>query len=181
MFRFPELAVAAVLSGSVLADPAVPPGATFQVEDLVFPVEDLVPEIESMDGSESESRLGGEVTVALTSDVLFALDKWVLTPKARQRLAGVAGKIKAESAGGVVKIQGHTDDQGADAYNQVLSLKRARAVQQALERLAAGAVTFEAAGFGETRPKLPNLVDGRASEFNRAKNRRVEIVFSVKQ
>ncbi|GAA2379907.1 OmpA family protein [Nonomuraea africana] len=181
MSPFPELALAAVLSVSALTDPGTPQDATYTVEDLVLPVEDIIAEVESMDGAQSESRTGEEVTVALTSDVLFAVDKWVLTAKARQRLGQVAEKIKAESAGGVVKIEGHTDDQGADAYNQALSLKRARAVQQALQQLEAGAVTFEAAGFGETKPKLPNLVDGRPSDYNRAKNRRVEIIFNVKE
>ncbi|MFE3453404.1 OmpA family protein [Nonomuraea sp. NPDC059194] len=171
MFLFPELALVVTL----LADPVAP------IEDVIAPVEDVVAEVESLDGTENVSTEGRQVTVALTSDVLFALDKWVLTAKARQRLASVADKIKAESADGAVKVYGHTDDQGADGYNQALSLRRARAVQQALERLAGGAVTFEAAGFGETRPRLPNVVDGRPSEENRAKNRRVEIVFSVKQ
>ena len=152
------------------------------VEDLVFPVEDLVPEVESLDGSESESQKGEQVTVALTSDVLFALDKAVLTPRARQRLRAVAAKIRAESAGGVVNVGGHTDDQGSDAYNRVLSLRRAQAVQLVLTTLLNGSgMTVHATGYGEAKPKLPNIVEGRPVEKNRAKNRRVEIVFNAKQ
>ncbi|WP_424528081.1 OmpA family protein [Sphaerisporangium viridialbum] len=185
----PRLLAAGLVVGSALvagagspawADPAVPPGSVFTVEDLVFPVEDIVPETESMDGTESESKSGEEVTVALTSDVLFALDKSVLTPRARKRLEQVAAKIQAESTGGVVKVEGHTDDQGTDAYNNVLSLKRAQAVRQALQGKLSG-VTFQAKGFGETRPKLPNIVQGRPIKENRAKNRRVEIIFTTKQ
>ncbi|MEO3790573.1 OmpA family protein [Nonomuraea sp. B10E15] len=162
--------------------PSTPPDATGAVEDLVLPVEDVIGEVESLDGTQSETRQGREVTVALTSDVLFGLDKWKLTGKAEQRLKQVAGKIGAEGAGGVVKIEGHTDDQGSDSYNVTLSQRRAQAVQTAMRRLLTGSgVTLQAKGYGESRPKLPNLVDGKPMEKNRAKNRRVEIVFTAKQ
>ncbi len=62
----------------------------------------------------------------------------------------------------------------------MLSLKRAQAVRQALQGKLSG-VTFQAKGFGETRPKLPNIVQGRPIKENRAKNRRVEIIFTTKQ
>lgn len=158
----------------------LPPTAVFPVEDLVFPVEDIVPEHESLDGAESESRLGAEVTVALTSDVLFPLDKAVLTARARQRLRQVAEKIRNEAAGGPVRIEGHTDDQGSHAYNDTLSLRRAQAVHRELRRVLPD-VTFQVRGFGERRPKLPNVVKGRPVAENRAKNRRVEIIFNVRR
>ncbi|MEV4392229.1 OmpA family protein [Nonomuraea sp. NPDC049607] len=181
MFRSLSLALALVLTPAP-SPVQVPPDAIGPVEDLVLPVEDIVGEVESMDGAESETKQGRQVTVALTSDVLFALDKWRLTPKARKRLVDVAAKVEAEGAGGVVRIGGHTDDQGSDAYNLVLSRRRAQAVRAALAPLLGGGnVTLQAAGYGETRPKLPNLVEGRPVERNRAKNRRVEIVFTAKQ
>ncbi|RSN14524.1 flagellar motor protein MotB [Nonomuraea sp. WAC 01424] len=184
MFRSLSLALALVLTPAPAPteQPTVPPGATGPVEDLVLPVEDIIGEVESLDGSESETKQGRQVTVALTSDVLFALDKWRLTAKARSRLAKVAEKVEAEGAGGVVRIEGHTDDQGSDAYNLVLSRRRAQAVREALRTLLGGGeVTLQATGYGETRPKLPNLVDGKPVERNRAKNRRVEIVFTARQ
>jgi outer membrane protein OmpA-like peptidoglycan-associated protein len=183
MFRSLSLALALVLTTPLTTPPTAPPeSATGVVEDLVFPVEDIIGEVESLDGTESETQQGTQVTVALTSDVLFALDKWALTGKARQRLKEVADQVNAEGAGGVVKIQGHTDDQGGDAYNQTLSRRRADAVRQAMTGLLTGAgVTLQAEGYGETRPKVPNVVDGEAIPENRAKNRRVEIVYDVKQ
>ncbi|WP_406673507.1 OmpA family protein [Nonomuraea sp. N2-4H] len=162
--------------------PTVPDGAAGPVEDLVLPVEDIIGEVESMDGTESEITQGKQVTVAVTSDVLFALDKWQLTAKARDRLAKVARKVQDEVDGGVVKIEGHTDDQGTDAYNRTLSLRRAQAVEKVMRGLLAGSgVTLQARGFGESRPKLPNVVKGKPVEENRAKNRRVEIIFTAKQ
>lgn len=179
MFRSLSLTLALLLT----SPPTTPPeSATGVVEDLVLPVEDIIGEIESLDGTESQTQEGTQVTVALTSDVLFALDKWQLTAKARQRLGEVADKVGTESAGGLVKIQGHTDDQGSDAYNLRLSQRRAQAVEQAMRGLLTGAdVTLQSQGYGETRPKAPNIVDGRPMAKNRAKNRRVEIVYNVKQ
>ncbi|MCF6476642.1 OmpA family protein [Nonomuraea sp. MG754425] len=180
MFR--SLSVALTLVLSPAPAPTPPADATGVVEDLVLPVEDIVGEVESMDGAESETKLGRQVTVAVTSDVLFAVDKWQLTAKARQRLAKVAAKVEAEGAGGVVKIEGHTDDQGTDAYNVTLSQRRAQAVEDIMRGLLSSAgVTLEAHGYGEGRPKVPNLVDGKPVAKNRAKNRRVEIVFTARQ
>ncbi|MEU6712891.1 OmpA family protein [Nonomuraea sp. NPDC046802] len=178
MFRSLSVALALALSPT----PSTPPDATGAVENLVLPVEDTIGEMESMDGTESETKQGRQVTVALTSDVLFELDKWQLTAKARQRLEQVAEKVNGEGAGGVVKIEGHTDDQGSDSYNVTLSRRRAQAVQGAMRGLMTGAgVTLQASGYGEKRPKVPNMIDGRPVEKNRAKNRRVEIVFTAKQ
>jgi len=177
MFRSLSLALALVLTSPPAA---APENATGTVEDLVLPIEDVIGEIESLDGTESETQEGTQVTVALTSDVLFALDRWQLTAKARQRLAQVAGQVNSEGAGGVVKIQGHTDDQGADAYNRTLSTRRAQAVRQVMRGLLTGpGVTLQARGYGESRPKLPNIVDGEPLPENRAKNRRVEIVYTA--
>ncbi|MFI7450918.1 OmpA family protein [Nonomuraea sp. NPDC049714] len=178
MFRSLSLTLALLLT----SPPTTPPeSATGVVEDLVLPVEDIIGAIESLDGTESEIQEGTQVTVALTSDVLFALDEWQLTAKARQRLGEVAAKVDAESAGGVVKVQGHTDDQGADAYNLTLSRRRAQAVEQAMRGLLSSAgVTLQAQGYGESRPKMPNVVDGKPVAENRAKNRRVEIVYNVR-
>ncbi|MFF5209411.1 OmpA family protein [Streptosporangium sp. NPDC000396] len=193
MFRSPErtrrgLVAVALVTGLVAgagpvawAEPDPPGDAIGAVEDLILPVEDILAEVESLDGSESESKQGETVTVALTSDVLFALDSATLAARATTRLRKVAGKVMAESAGGLVKIVGHTDDQGADAYNDRLSLRRAQAVQKALERALAGRnVTFQATGLGERRPRVPNVIDGRPVEENRARNRRVEIVFTAR-
>lgn len=155
--------------------PTLPP-------DAVGAVVDIVGEVESLDRTESETRKGETLTLALTSDVLFALDKAELTAKARDRLQDAAERIKAEGAGGPVKIEGHTDDQGSDSYNDGLSKRRAEAVRAALAGMLTGQnVTLQARGFGEQRPKLPNIVGGKPNERNRAKNRRVEIIFIVKQ
>ncbi|MET7465045.1 OmpA family protein [Nonomuraea sp. NPDC005501] len=190
MFRSLSVAALGVAAGLLVpanppagpTTPPVPSDVNAVVEDLVLPVEDIVGEVESLDGTQSETKQGAQVTVALTSDVLFAVDKWALSGAARKRLQGVAEKVRTEGAGGVVKVQGHTDDQGSDSYNLRLSQRRAQAVERGLRGLLADAgVTLQAQGYGETRPRMPNLVDGKPVERNRAKNRRVEIVFDARQ
>jgi outer membrane protein OmpA-like peptidoglycan-associated protein len=177
VFRSPEHVVAVLVAVTATLDgttPVAPPDAAGPVYDIVGPVE-------SLDGSERESRAGSTVTVALTSDVLFAFDRADLTGEARSRLDRVAGQISTDSAGGAVAVHGHTDDQGSDAYNDDLSRRRADAVRQALAGRLGGIRTIEATGHGEREPTVPNVVDGRPSEENRARNRRVEIVFDVRQ
>jgi OOP family OmpA-OmpF porin len=68
-----------------------------------------------------------------------------------------------------VRVEGHTDNQGAAAYNLDLSRRRARAVR---ERLIANGVEegrLESQGYGLTRPLETNDTDA-----GRAANRRVE-------
>lgn len=68
-----------------------------------------------------------------------------------------------------VEIEGHTDDQGSDAYNDKLSNDRAKAVVDHLvkKKVAAERITWK--GYGKRQPLVPNSDDA-----NRALNRRVE-------
>jgi outer membrane protein OmpA-like peptidoglycan-associated protein len=71
-----------------------------------------------------------------------------------------------------IKIDGHTDNVGGDAYNQRLSERRAQSVLEALtQRYGITADRMTPEGFGASRPKATNdTVEGRAL------NRRVELV-----
>ncbi|MEL7429089.1 MAG: OmpA family protein [Pseudomonadota bacterium] len=68
-----------------------------------------------------------------------------------------------------ILVSGHTDDRGADDYNQQLSEARAASVMNYLKDKGLDAARLEARGFGETQPVASNeTADGRA------KNRRIE-------
>jgi outer membrane protein OmpA-like peptidoglycan-associated protein len=71
-----------------------------------------------------------------------------------------------------LSVQGHTDNIGGEAHNQVLSAQRADAVKSALvERYAIAGDRLTTNGFGAAQPKAPNdTTEGRAL------NRRVELV-----
>ena len=69
-----------------------------------------------------------------------------------------------------IRVEGHTDFLGTDAYNQGLSERRAQAVRRYLTTKGVTGQRMQAVGFGESRPLAP----GRSDE-DRARNRRVEL------
>ena len=69
-------------------------------------------------------------------------------------------------------VDGHTDSEGTDDYNQDLSARRAESVvAELLKEHGITAVRLESRGFGESQPVASN-----DSEAGRAWNRRVELV-----
>ncbi len=68
-----------------------------------------------------------------------------------------------------IRVEGHTDNVGAAAYNKDLSERRAASVVRYLAGKGVPRARLEAAGFGFERPVASN-----ATALGRAKNRRVE-------
>ncbi|WOB79650.1 OmpA family protein [Brevundimonas nasdae] len=118
-------------------------------------------------------RTDGVIVIDLPADVLFDFDKATIRPDAEPALTRAAELLKSYPQA-QVSIGGHTDAKGDDAYNEGLSLRRARAVAARLQREAGR--TLGAEGFGERRPVAPNVrPDGSDDPDGRQKNRRVEI------
>lgn len=69
-----------------------------------------------------------------------------------------------------VAIVGHTDSRGSEAYNQVLSEKRAQDVADYLSGKGISTDRMMVSGMGETSPVADN-----ATKAGRAENRRVEV------
>jgi len=72
-----------------------------------------------------------------------------------------------------VQIDGHTDDQGKDEYNQTLSDNRAASVKAYLISKGIAESRLNSTGYGETKPVADNK-----TAAGRAKNRRVEMTLS---
>ena len=70
-----------------------------------------------------------------------------------------------------IEILGHTDNQGADAYNLTLSHKRAESVMKYLVSKGCNSSLLSAKGFGKTKPIASN-----DKEAGRSLNRRVEFM-----
>lgn len=79
-------------------------------------------------------------------------------------------KLMQQDAALRLRVEGHTDNQGAAASNQTLSEKRAQAVVTWLAAHGVPAARLTAKGFGQTKPIADNSTDD-----GRAKNRRVEL------
>lgn len=126
-----------------------------------------------LDGAVRTVESTQEVQLALDGDVLFEFDQATLTADATTVLELAAARI-GEREPGTVQVVGHTDDQGDDAYNRDLSLRRARAVADALAGLVDPArYPTDVEGRGESEPFVAN-----DSEENRALNRRVTLTLA---
>jgi len=151
------------------------PPYQFTVVDLVYRIENIGGEVRDLEVKETPT----EVRVEMAADVLFDFDKAELLPKADETLTKAAGFIHDRAHGGVVRIEGHTDAKGNDAYNQKLSERRAASVKRWFDAHGLSGVKFSAAGFGAKKPIAPNTKpDGSDDPEGRQKNRRVEIVIT---
>lgn len=111
---------------------------------------------------------GSEVSVYLP--VRFAHDSDRLSDTARRNLAIISEVMLASELGGVLfTVEGHTDASGKAAYNEDLSLRRARSAADYLVRLGVQRSQLAIRGLGET-DLLPG-VDPLSAE-----QRRVEFV-----
>jgi outer membrane protein OmpA-like peptidoglycan-associated protein len=148
-----------------------------QVLDLVFKVEDLGGKVQDLQLKESDT----EIRIELAADVLFDFDKADVRREAQKPLKQVADIIR-EKAKGAVRIEGHTDSKGTDAYNQKLSDRRAQSVRDYLiKQEGLRNVSFSTSGFGAKKPAVSNTqADGSDDPAGRQKNRRVEIVINKK-
>ncbi|WP_369273139.1 OmpA family protein [Streptomyces sp. R11] len=189
------LMVATNLLGATTADaaddPSVPPGteatATAPVEvdandpDLKLPegatlaeakVLDIKQVVEDQAGEERREDTNSDVKFALQAEVLFPKDSAKLTGEAKARISEIAEEIKTQNATRI-RVFGFTDNLGSSAHGDVLSRKRANAVQGVLEsELTDSSVTYEVRGYGEQYP-----ISSNATESGRKKNRRVEVSF----
>ena len=124
---------------------------------------EMVPPVPSIEAN--------SLLIALDSEVLFDVNKYDVRvhPEAEEVLKNLAIVLKEMDVKNF-EIDGHTDSDGSDEYNQVLSEKRANSVKNFL---VSQGVTAEITtkGYGESKPVASNdTAEGRQ------KNRRVEII-----
>jgi outer membrane protein OmpA-like peptidoglycan-associated protein len=119
-----------------------------------------------------QTQLGATLVLR---DVVFATGRADLKPGAAERLRPLASYLQA-NPDVKVRIDGHTDAQGSDAYNQALSDRRAASVRAALAAMGVDGSRIEAIGHGETKP----LADNRTAA-GRQQNRRVEVTLVGQQ
>lgn len=110
------------------------------------------------------------LVVTLSGSVLFRSGEAALLSSARVKLDQIAEALLAVRERNLV-VEGHTDSQGSDSYNQSLSQRRADAVRNYLVQRGYPDSRIQARGEGEYSPVADN-----GSAEGRANNRRVEIV-----
>ncbi len=102
-------------------------------------------------------------------NVFFATGSFKLLPKSFNSLDEVV-KLLKEDESLMIDIDGHTDAQGSDESNQVLSDNRAGAVKNYLVGKGISEARLKSTGYGETKPVADNT-----TAAGRAKNRRTEM------
>jgi len=110
------------------------------------------------------------LVVTLSGGVLFRSAESSLLASAMVKLDQVANALLSVRARNII-VEGHTDSQGSESYNQGLSQRRADAVCAYLVQKGYPADRIQAHGKGEATPIAKN-----SSPEGRANNRRVEIV-----
>lgn len=143
-----------------------------QSADLVYSIEDLGGRVDSLALSETET----EIRIELAADVLFTFDSADIQPEAAAALAEAAAVI-GERSRGAVRIEGHTDGKGGEAYNLALSQRRAASVRDwFVQKGGLSQMDFIVAGLGESQPVASETnPDGSDDPQGRQRNRRVEI------
>ncbi len=119
-----------------------------------------------------QTQLGATLVL---QDVVFQTGKADLKPGAAERLRPMAAYLQA-NPNVKVRIDGHTDSQGTDAYNQALSEHRAEAVRTALGGMGVTPDRVTAVGHGEASPVADNM-----NAAGRQQNRRVEVTLVGQQ
>jgi outer membrane protein OmpA-like peptidoglycan-associated protein len=115
------------------------------------------------------SRVGEGIAVTFDSGILFPFDSSNLSAAAQSNLGKLADSLQSESQTDVM-IVGHTDSDGADAYNQQLSERRGQAASSYLSSHGVAYSRLHSRGRGETEPIASN-----GGEEGKRQNRRVEV------
>ena len=105
----------------------------------------------------------------VTFTLFFQEDSEEFTPESKQVVEAIFAEIARRPAVDVV-VTGHTDRLGAPAYNDGLSVRRARRVRDDLVRLGIPEDRIQIAGRGEREPLVPT-----APGVREPRNRRTEI------
>ena len=126
------------------------------------------------DASQFGNIAGVDTGDAITAKVFFDFAQATLRPESNRTIDELVEymdrypKLRIE-------IQGHTDNIGAEEFNQRLSENRAKAVQQALLDQGIEPKRLRARGFGMSQPVSTN-----STEEGRQKNRRTQFMIWAK-
>lgn len=116
------------------------------------------------------AEIGDGWELDLSGHVNFEVNDSVLTPTALATLQRIA---RALTEVGIrhITIEGHTDNQGSEAYNLLLSRRRAESAAQALKAEGFKDSELVLMWYGYARPIADN-----ATETGRQQNRRIALI-----
>lgn len=118
------------------------------------------------------TNTGSQLRVILPEEVTFPTGSDQVDPGFYPALREVARSLNAHPQS-TVRVVGHTDNTGSQAFNQQLSVDRALAVSRILIRYGVSSSRITYSGRGMNEPITSN-----SSISGRAMNRRVEVVIT---
>jgi outer membrane protein OmpA-like peptidoglycan-associated protein len=146
--------------------------------DLIADVTDACPDeaetfndFEDGDGCPDAAIVLLSDRIELKQRIQFAFDTSEILARSNPILDEIAQAVRAHPEIGLVRIEGHSDDQGSRRYNQALSERRAGAVEAHLVGLGIPPTRLAHSGHGESQLRAAGT-----SEDARAENRRVEFL-----
>lgn len=112
-------------------------------------------------------------------DIFFDFDKWNIRPDAEVELQKILTVLE-QYPSLYIDIRSHTDSRGNDAYNELLSDKRAKSTMQYLVDQGIDSSRLSAKGYGETQlvNRCSNGENCSAAEHQ--ENRRSEFIVKIK-
>ncbi|WP_224245435.1 Ig-like domain-containing protein [Hyalangium gracile] len=145
-------------------------------EDKCATEPEVINGVDDSDGCPDEGKPQVEVhgrSIMILEKVYFATNKDVVLARSFPLLQQVGQVLRANPQITKVRVEGHTDDRGADDFNMDLSQRRAGNVRKYLvEQAGIAPERLESEGYGETQP-----VDTNKTAQGRENNRRV--VFTI--
>lgn len=127
---------------------------------------------DNLDDQTGRTENNEEVSIILSSDILFETNSAELSADAEEILKQVAQEIN-DASSPVVEIDGYADNTGSESINIPLSENRASAVEGMLSDLVRrDEVIFNVRGHGSNDPIADNSTDE-----GRERNRRVSVTF----
>lgn len=120
-------------------------------------------------------RIGEGIKLTFESGILFDVDKSDLRPVAQENLTKLATILNKYPDTNIL-IEGHTDWDGTDAYNQTLSERRAGSVSFFLAKQSVESSRMSTIGYGESQPVADN-----ATAAGKQANRRVEVAIMANE
>lgn len=170
--RYAEAAEAFNRSLRIAEEPEKPdgdlkPGERQELVDWAFEAKALTPEVVAVVPTRDGTVPGYRGVEQVPMPIRFESDRADLTSGGRAYAVELATAIKRQRTPQVI-LEGHTDDRGSDAYNDVLSRRRAETVA-AFVRAQGVTVEIVAVGKGKREPYHPRstVTAAQLREFNR--------------
>jgi len=129
---------------------------------------------QDLEGAKIE-RIGEGIKVTFDSGILFAVDKSDLSADAQTNLTKLSAILKKYEDTNIL-IEGHTDSDGTEEYNQALSERRARSVAHFLAEHQVASGRMIPVGYGEIQPIATN-----ETAAGKTANRRVEVAIMANE